>query len=520
MGKSRQLILGAALAAIWAVIGASVSTAQISDGIDILPVPNVANLNDLNDVVLFRSAYKGTQAFEGPIEAKSYVVGPGDIIEINIWAPRARNFLLTVTPEGSLLIPGTGEINVSGMLLDSARGMIVGAVLESFPSSDVTATLVQARRVRVHVSGLVGVPGTYELTASQRLSDAVAAARGVTPQSGSARRVMRVTPYGTSTYDLLAFFALGSAEDNPYLVGGDYIVVPPRDPVDDHIEIGGAVLRPGKIEFLEGDRVSDLLLFAYGEQPRADITKITLTRTDPATGRSESHALQASFVSGTYHLDNDMPLQRRDRVFVSYLPTSGRTATSALFGEVTRPGHYAMVEDSSTLGQLVELAGGLTPRASLHEAVFLRPSAVRGPRDTIPPLVSVQLERILAGDSQADITLKHRDSIYVPSRSLTVQVVGRVRRPGLLTYSGGESVSGYIERAGGYGMHADKRSTRVIRAVSGAVEKPDSDRPPQPGDQILVPEGPPVALWRKLRDGLTFVSALATTYFVIQEIAK
>jgi protein involved in polysaccharide export with SLBB domain len=215
-----------------------------------------------------------------------------------------------------------------------------------------------------------------------------------------------------------------------------------------------------------------------------------------------------------------MPLQRRDRVFVGFLPTSGRTATVALFGEVTRPGHYAVVEDSSTLGQLVQLAGGLTERASPHEAVFLRPSAARGPKDTILPLVSVQLERVVAGEADADIPLKHHDSIYVPSQSSTVQVLGRVRRPGLLTFKEREPVSAYVERAGGYGMHADKGATRVVRAVSGAVEKPDSDRPPAPGDQIIVPEKPPVSLGRRLRDGLTFVSTLATTYFVIKEISK
>jgi hypothetical protein len=81
-------------------------------------------------------------------------------------------------------------------------------------------------------------------------------------------------------------------------------------------------------------------------------------------------------------------------------------------------------------------------------------------------------------------------------------------------------VRAYVGRAGGFSADADKGGVRVIRAVSGAVEKPDGDRLPQPGDQILVPYKPPVSLGRKFREGVTLVSTLATTYFVLREISK
>ena len=150
----------------WPVTGAT----QVTRHVSVLPVPNPAGLTDLNDVILFRSSHSGVQAFDGALDPDAYIVGPGDHFEINIWSPLARNFLLIVTPEGTLLIPSVGEIELAGRTLHEARELILAATMEAFPNGDISATLTETRRVRVHVSGLVKAPGTYELYASQRLA--------------------------------------------------------------------------------------------------------------------------------------------------------------------------------------------------------------------------------------------------------------------------------------------------------------------------------------------------------------
>lgn len=509
----------AAFVALFVATG--VAFAQVTGSVDILPGLSSAGLTDLNNVILFRSASRGAQAFDGAVDASKYRVGPGDIIEINVWTPTARSFMLTVTPEGTLLIPAYGEARIGGMTLDSARTYLVEELGDIFPVSEITATLTQSRRVRVYVSGYVGVPGTYELNASQRVADALTQAQGILPDSGSARHVLRVHGAERETLDLLSFFLNGSGDDNPYLIGGEHIIVPPREPSAEYIEIGGAVMQPGIVEYADGDRISDAIRFAFGFQPRADLGKIVVTRTDPATGRAQTFGVAATVDSADFQITDDMLLQRRDRILVHFLPTSGRTATVAIYGEVARPGSYAVVEDSTTLSELLHAVGGLTPRASPGETVFLRPSyRSLGSAANLPPLVSINLDSLMAGDSTFDIRLKDRDSIYVPSRSLAVQVLGRVRRPGILSWLPNQTVQGYIDLAGGFSADANKKGTRVIRAVTGAVEKPDDDYPPRPGDQILVPEKTPTSIGRKLRDGLSFISTLATTYFVIKEISK
>jgi protein involved in polysaccharide export with SLBB domain len=502
------------------------AAAQVTRNISLLPTPAPTGLTDLNNVIFYRTSQAGHQAFDAPVNPEAYRVGPGDQFEIDIWSPSARSFSVTVTPEGTLLIPAVGEVQLTDVSLSQARERILAAAAEVFPGSEISATLIQARRVRVHVSGLIPVQGTYEMLANQRVSDVLARGGEAVFAAGSVRNVTVVTRAGARTYDLLAFFAAGDEAQNPYLAGGEHILIQPREPLEDQLQIAGAVLNPGFVEFREGDRVSDLIRFGFGFRPRADLSRIVLTRTDQTTGRLKTISLGAAFTGDSlsgraWQLANDAPLERGDRVYVAFQSRTSRIANVAIYGEIMRPGHYAVLEDSTMLSDLVMAAGGPTPRASRTNITFLRPSLkddFNG--DTIQPLVSVNVAGLLAGDRTYDIALKQGDSIYVPAQSLSVQVLGRVRRPGLLPYATEQPVSYYVERAGGYDVEANEGGVRVVRSLSGAVEKPKGDRPPEPGDRILVPARSPSSVGHKIRDFFAVVGVAATISLIVWGISQ
>lgn len=495
------------------------AAAQVTRYLDVLPAPNPV-LTDLNDAILYRGANSGSQAFDGALDDTAYLVGPGDFFEINIWSPTARNFLLSVTPEGTLLVPAVGEIPLAGLSLLEARESLTGRVRKAFPGSDVSATLTEARRVRVHVSGLVKQPGTYELFAHQRLADAVARAGDVLPEHGSARHVSRTRDGVTSIFDLLAFYADADLSQNPYLVGGEQIRVAPREPREDQLQISGAVLNPGFVEYNAGDRVSDLIRFAFDFLPRADLNDIVVTRT-PHSGTPETIQIAASRSDHSWKVENDIDLLRGDRVYVDYLPLLGRSGTVALYGEVERPGHYTVVEDSTTLSELVKAAGGLTSLASPLGTRVLRPSfpSTIG-KDSIPPVVSIDVRKLLAGDLSADVPLRNGDSIFVPPQALGVQVLGYVERPGILPYLPEGAVERYVLAAGGYTTQADKKGVRVVRLGSSLMEKPETARPPLPGDQILIPGKGPRSSFGTVRNILAVVGVVASTYIIIHEASQ
>lgn len=505
------------------LVGAFVQTAsaQITGGTQLLPILSPVGLTDLNNVILFRSNHPGMQAFDGALDVDAYMVGPGDEIEVNIWTPTARLFLMTVTPEGTLLIPAVGEVKVSGLSLADARTRILNATAEAFPGSEITATLVVARKVRVYVSGLVNSPGTFELSANQRLGDAVAMADDVLPDEGSARNITVKAGGQTNNFDLLKFYSQGDMDQNPYLKGGDHIRIAPREPEVERLQVTGAVLRPGWLEFREGDQVSDLIKFAFGFQPGADLDQIILSRGQPGSGASEHHTITAQMVDGEIVVSPDMRVLRRDRLFVSFRPDTTRTATVAMYGEVLRPGHYSTVDGQTMLSELIVSAGGLLPGASAHEMVFLRnafPSDTTEP--AVLPLVSTSLPLLMAGDQSFDVPLRDQDSIFIPAVSPGIQMIGQVKRPGILTYVPNETVEYYLNRAGGFGYKADKGNIHIVRAISGAEVEPGGARPPQPGDQIVIPVKDTWTSGQRIRNILAMFGAAATTYIAVESIVR
>ena len=60
-------------------------------------------------------------ALESPVDPNAYYVGPSDVIAVNFWMSPPQSYSLTVTPEGTLIIPTVGEVMVSGMTLASAK---------------------------------------------------------------------------------------------------------------------------------------------------------------------------------------------------------------------------------------------------------------------------------------------------------------------------------------------------------------------------------------------------------------
>lgn len=121
--------------------------------------------------------------------------------------------------------------------------------------------------------------------------------------------------------------------------------------------------------------------------------------------------------------------------------------------------------------------------------------------------------------SDVNINIANRDSIYVPEKSNTVQIIGAVYNPATLMYKEGKSLKYYLSKVGGFKESADRKGMYVLRA-SGVVDK--NTRVIYPGDAIVVPEqfvqrtdwGP------ILRDIATIISQLAVAVVSVYSIVK
>src|SRR5207247_7977601 len=62
----------------------------------------------------------------GPVDPKTYMLGPGDLLQVDLGGRVARTVPLEVSPEGKIFLPGSGPIQVWGRSLALTRERDVG----------------------------------------------------------------------------------------------------------------------------------------------------------------------------------------------------------------------------------------------------------------------------------------------------------------------------------------------------------------------------------------------------------
>lgn len=95
-------------------------------------------------------------------------------------------------------------------------------------------------------------------------------------------------------------------------------------------------------------------------------------------------------------------------------------------------------------------------------------------------------------NSPYDLTLKDKDTLYVPSINDTISVVGEVLNQNTFVYNGENDAKDYIQKAGGITDLADEDYIYIVKA-NGEAEKYETDyffggaNDVFKGDTIVVP---------------------------------
>ncbi len=119
-------------------------------------------------------------ALRGPIDENEYIVGPGDLFAITIQTRPGDAIVVSIGPEGELVLPGIASVPLAGELLSGAKRKIRDAVASQYRNAEVSVSLTGLRRIEVNVVGNVSRPGTYTGTALDEASRMIPR-RGGTP---------------------------------------------------------------------------------------------------------------------------------------------------------------------------------------------------------------------------------------------------------------------------------------------------------------------------------------------------
>ena len=244
------------------------------------------------------------------------------------------------------------------------------------------------------------------------------------------------------------------------------------------ISVLGQVAKPGSYSLPPGSRVLEAISAAGGILNSALVKEVRVMRSNKQTVTLQTDGLLRADVRHNPQLLGGETI---------YVPEVNKLSVS-IVGQVHRPGSYELLPGTRLL-DLLSAAGGVTDVAALREAQLLRP----GEQPAI-----VDLEKVLAGDAEANVTLRGGETLVVREDLVNVvNVMGEVARPGRYRLKGEMRLVDVLLLAGGLTDRASVTQARLVRAREPQTLSLDNlllrqdmnyNIVMQPGDSVFVPE--------------------------------
>lgn len=411
----------------------------------------------------------------------SYILDFGDVLEIQLIGQEDIINTYPIKRDGSISIADIGKIFLSGLTLNKASLLIEAKVKNAYIGTEVYVSLTSIRDISILIAGNAYNPGIYTLNGNSNILHAISMAGGLN-DIGSYRKISHIRDgeiiSNLDIYDVLIY---GKSFFSSSLRSGDTILV---NPIGKIVSIESGVLRPGKYELKDEETFEDLIEFANGLNPKADLKNFVLKRT--FQGASE-------IINLNYSEIKNYSVMANDSIFVREF----RLNTVKVTGAVKFPGTYQL-PIGTTLLDLISFTGGyedsaypfggilnnknaLTINQEAKETLYnkflnnLIKSATSSSESSLP-LVLQQLRdapvtgrviaefdlNVIKSNPSLNTILEDGDEIIVPYLTQQVYVQGEVSSPGAIRYTSGESLSYYIGSSGGVLSSGDNNTIFVV----------------------------------------------------------
>lgn len=220
---------------------------------------------------------------------KEYIIGPEDVLEIQVWDNDDLNGIVEVSLDGAFTFPLIGKVDAGGLSVSELEHLIDARLRDGYLiSPHVNVGVKEYKSQKVSLLGAVKSPGSYVLKRNTDIMELISQAGGFTDKAGQIITIVR--PKSTQqnehrvhsgkkeeneiiTLDV-SDFKTNSGYHNFYIKKGDSIYVNPAP----QVIVTGEVKKPGEISWEKGLTVRQAISRAGGHTEKASPGRVVVIR--------------------------------------------------------------------------------------------------------------------------------------------------------------------------------------------------------------------------------------------------
>ena len=330
----------------------------------------------------------------------TYLVGPGDQLNINFYGKESESFDVKVDREGRISIPDLTPVQVAGLTFAEVKALINAKVEQEVIGVKAFVSLGQLRSMRILVLGEAYKPGSYSVSSLTTVSHALFVSGGVSDIASLRNIQVKRAGKVVSNFDLYDLLIKGDSSKDIVLKPGDVVFVPS---VGSQVTVEGLVKRPAIFELKQGETAKQLLNMAGGLKPEAYAKNVVVERFN----NQRKEILSVDFSKSNI---NYIP-QDGDRVRFNSVSSQYQNSIS-LIGAVARPGNYQWYQGKRISDVLKSVRGDLLPQADLSYGLLIRETNINGDIEAH----QFDVAQAIIKNADNNLALKANDKIIIFSR--------------------------------------------------------------------------------------------------------
>lgn len=346
-----------------------------------------------------------------------YRIHAGDTLEIKVIGRPELTQTVTVAPDGTIVFPYVGELNVMGNTSAQIVTEMQNQLKKQLVNPLVLVAIVKRQMGQVSIMGPIKEPGKRELGDDWHVLNLIAAAGGLTTERPEFVTMRLIRKGGQNAVDIdpVKLYTGADPLANMPLEDGDLLVIQERDRAETMVNVLGEVGQPGRIPCPRDGSPLSVLAAAGGPTGKASLSRAIIRRA------TSGPAIPID-LSNPESVDTKIQIGPGD---ILIIPANNRQVMVS--GGVFKPGSVDLPErGEATLYWALQQAGGILQDSDLTSIMVVRMGA-----DGIPVRTIVDLEKIFKDDdSNAKPTNGKGKPVVEDAKAIEIVKLNIVLQPG------------------------------------------------------------------------------------------